>query len=141
MVGQGNFPGLRIASSPNQSDVRNGVVGAAKRALSEKGCMLPKSTCDGVDLGGFQSFLQTQRREDGGQALGQHGFSCSRRSNHNYIVASCSGNLHGTFDVFLSLHIRKVKFGRIYALVKNLSCIGYERFDLDVPLQKVRSLI
>ena len=56
-------------------------------------------------------------------------------------MASGCGNFHGSLDIFLALHICKVKFGCIYALVKNLPRVGYERFNLEIPLQKIRGLI
>jgi hypothetical protein len=55
--------------------------------------MFAEPASDGVDLGGFQGFLQTQGRKDGGQALGQHGFAGAWRANHDHIVATCSSNL------------------------------------------------
>jgi hypothetical protein len=61
-----------------------------------------------VDFGGFQRFVQVEWGQDGGQAAGQHGFACARRTDEDDVVSTCCGQFQGAFDVFLAAHIAEV---------------------------------
>ena len=64
-----------------------------------------------MDLGDLQGLFPGQVGQDGGQALGQHGFAGARRPHHQNVVAARSGNLQGTLHRGLPLHLGEVGAG------------------------------
>ena len=66
-------------------------------------------TCDGVNGGGFQSFLIGQRRKNAGQTLGKHTFSGAGRANHQQVVPACGGNFHGAACLGLTANIAEIR--------------------------------
>src|SRR5690349_8522755 len=99
------------------------MMGTSKWACSHQRCILTESSRHGMNLGRFQRFMKGERWKNGGEPLCQHSLSCSGRTNHNYIVSTGCGNFHGTFDVFLTLNIFKVRVIKIELGCKNLLCI------------------
>ena len=68
-------PGRGHDAAADESGVGDGVVGRAEGPLRDEARAGIEHAGDGVNLGGFERFLKGERREDGGQALGQHGFA------------------------------------------------------------------
>ena len=63
---------------------------------------------DGVDLGGFEGFLEAQRREDRGEALGEHGFAGAGRADHEDVVATGGGDFEGALGDVLAADVAEV---------------------------------
>ena len=55
-----------------------------------------------MDLGRFERFIERQRRENGGESFGQHGFAGARRPDEQGVMSAGRGNLQGPFDGFLA---------------------------------------
>ena len=64
---------------------------------------------DGVYLGGFESFVQGERRQYRGDAFGHHRFSGTRRAYHDEVVTAGGSHFEGAFYVFLPFHVGKVE--------------------------------
>jgi hypothetical protein len=64
---------------------------------------------DAVNFGGFQGFFKAQRRQDGGQALGQHGLAGARRAHHEDVVTPRRGQKEGPFDRLLAFDFAEVQ--------------------------------
>src|ERR1035437_7511999 len=61
-----------------------------------------------MNLGGFQSLFKGERGEDGGQALGQHGFAGAGRADHENVVAAGGGYFEGALGRLLAAHVFEV---------------------------------
>ena len=63
---------------------------------------------DAVDLGGLQGLLEAQRRQDAGQAPGQHGLARPRRPHHQDVVAAGGGDEQGPLRRLLAPDLPEV---------------------------------
>jgi hypothetical protein len=61
-------------------------MGRTERSAGEAGLAGGEVAGDGVELGGFQGFVEGEGREDGGQPLGQHGLPRARRPHQEDVV-------------------------------------------------------
>ena len=64
---------------------------------------------DAVNLGGFQGLFLVQGRQDGRQALGQHGLARARRADHQDVVAAGRGQQQGPFHRLLALDLAEIE--------------------------------
>ena len=71
-----------------------------------------------MNLGRFQSLLQRQGRQNGGESFGQHGFARTRWANHNNVVTPGSGNFQCPLDVFLPLYVREINIVGIHGIIE-----------------------
>ena len=79
-----------------------------------------------MDLGGFECFLQSERREDGGHALGEHRFAGAGRTDKQNVVTAGGGDFEGAFDGFLAFDVGEIKFviGRLIENVRKIDAGG-----------------
>ena len=75
VVGQRDLAGARHDAAADEAGVGDGVVRRAEGPLRDQAGAGIEHAGDGVNLGGFERFLEGERGQDGGQALGQHGFA------------------------------------------------------------------
>ena len=94
-------PPIRPASETVWCGARNG-------PLDEQASARREDARDAVDLGGFESFLECQGREDSGEAFGQHRLARSGRADHQDIVAARRGDLEGAFGCGLAADVAEV---------------------------------
>jgi hypothetical protein len=80
-VGERNFTGKRHGAA-DRVCVGDGVVSCTEKALGEAACRPVEHLCDGVNLGGLQSFFKRDRCEEEWQTLGEHHFAGTGRANH-----------------------------------------------------------
>ena len=95
-------PGQTSEGRSEQPGVAGGVMGRTKRTSSDQSLSRLKHPGDAVNLGGLQCFFQRQRRQNGGQTLGQHRFASPRRANQQNVMSAGSGNLQRALDRFLA---------------------------------------
>ena len=101
-------PGVGVAAA-DEAGVGDGVVRGAKRAGGDKGMRgVEEQAADAVDLGGLDGFLQRHRRDDRGDAFGDHGFSRAGRADEERVVIAGDGDLDGALDVVLAAHVGKI---------------------------------
>ncbi len=81
-MGQRSFAGARVGAPADESGVGDGVVGRSKRSFVDEGLVWGQAASDGVYLGGGQSFFESEVGEDGGDAACEHGFTRTRRTDH-----------------------------------------------------------
>ena len=67
-----------------------------------------------MDLGGLHRLLKAHLRQDGGQALGQHGLAGAGRADEQQVVAPRGGNLQRPLHVFLPHDIPQVREGTVF---------------------------
>ena len=61
----------------------------------------------------FKRLGSRKRRQDAGQAGGQHGFARTRTAHHQHMVAAGSGNFQGAFGALLPFDITQIARGGI----------------------------
>ena len=108
VVGEGDFAGARDHAAADEAGVGDGVVGRAEGAVGDEAFVAVEDAGDGVDLGGFEGFFEAQRREDGGQALGEHGLAGAGRADHEDVVATGGGDLEGALGDVLAADVAEV---------------------------------
>jgi len=132
VVGQAHltWPGDR--PSPDESGVRDGVMGGAERAFRDEGLIWVKEPGHTVDGGRLQGLLECKGREDGGNASCEHGLSRARGADHEDVVTPGGRHLEGAFGVLLSDHILKVTAQGVSDRVSDNGAVG----RLDSPQLK-----
>ncbi len=77
-----------------------------------------------MNLGGFERFFERERGEDGGHALGQHGFARSWRPDHQNVVTAGAGNFQRALRGVLAAHILEVDGEMLSFLEKRVAVHG-----------------
>ena len=77
--------------------------------LGDEAAVAPQLTGNTVNLCCLKTLGKGEGRKNARQTLGHHGFSTARRTYHNQVMATGSGNLEGTLDVLLSANVGKVE--------------------------------
>src|SRR5438270_9987995 len=83
---------------------------------------------NGVDLCGLQSFFETQRRKDARDALRQHRFARSWRTDHQDVMPSRTRYFEGSLCRELSSHITEVGLEALH-LREHVPWIDRQRSD------------
>src|SRR6185437_13834019 len=129
VVGEGNFAGARDNAAADETRVGDGVVGRAEGTLRNQARSGIEHAGDGVNLGGFQRLIESERREDGRQPLGEHGFSRARRPDHQDVVTAGGGNLKRALGCLLAADVAK-----IHAEMLELAEEGFRRYAKRLAL-------
>ena len=108
VVGEGDFAGAGDHAAADEAGVGDGVVGRAEGAMGDEAVVAVEDAGDGVDLGGLEGFFEAQRREDGGQALGEHGFAGAGRADHEDVVATGGGDFESALGYVLAADVAEV---------------------------------
>ena len=131
-------PGRGIDAAADQAGVGDGVVRRAERPLGDQPGGGIEHAGDGVDLGRLQRFVEGERREDGGQALGQHRLARAGRADHENVVAAGGGDFERALGGLLAAHILEVD-GEMLQLAEQLFGRYAKRLALDPPDHRGRS--
>jgi hypothetical protein len=83
-----------------------------------------------VNLGGLERFFKRERRQDGGQPLGEHGLARAGRADHEDVVAAGGRNFKGALGGLLSAHIFEVD-GEVLKLAEQFLRVDVEGLALD----------
>src|SRR5581483_11831561 len=103
----------------------------AEWASRDERLAVAKQAGDAVDLRGFQRLLERERREDGGDALGEHGFAGARRPDEQNVVAAGSGDLERALDGFLALDFGEVQVV-VGMMIEQFANVHPGGIDLDL---------
>jgi hypothetical protein len=63
---------------------------------------------DAVHTRGLDGFVKRHRRQDGWNALGQHGLAGARRTNEQDVVPTSAGYLQGALGSLLAVHVAHI---------------------------------
>ena len=100
----------------------------AVRTGSDQACALVEDSGDAVDFRCFQRFFESERGQDGGHALCEHGLAGAGRADHEDIVASSAGDFDGTLGGLLATDILEIDEELLGFTQKGVA-IGLDRDD------------
>ena len=124
VVAERDFAGTRDGAAADQSGVADGVVRRAKRPRAHQAARIFEHAGDAVDARGLDGFLERHRRQDGGNALGQHGLAGAGRPEENNVVAAGAGDFQRALGALLSANVAQVH--------RILRGFGEQRLPVDV---------
>jgi len=105
-------------------------MGRAEGALRDQAGRRVQHAGDGVNLGGLQCLLKSERSQDGGQALGQHGLARAGRADHENVMAAGCGYFESALGRLLAAHIGEVD-GEVLQLAQQFFSGDAVRLALD----------
>jgi hypothetical protein len=108
VVGERDFAGARDHAATDEAGVGDGVVWGSEGSVGNETLVAIEDAGNRVNLGGFQSLFKAQGRQDGGEALGEHGLAGAGRPNHEDIVATGSGDFQSTLRYMLAANVAEV---------------------------------
>lgn len=109
VVGDADFAGGGIGAAAEQAGIGDGVMRRTKGARGDEGVFrVEQEAANAVDLGGLNGFIEGHRRDDGGDALGQHRFAGAGRADHEEVVAAGDGDFDGAFGTGLTLDFGEI---------------------------------
>ena len=108
-MGQGHLPRPGHRPATNETGIGNGVMGTAERPAGDQRLAARQQADDGMDLGGFQGFVEALGGEDGRQAPGQHGLAAARRADKQQVVIAGGSHLQGALDMLLAAHLGEIR--------------------------------
>ncbi|OQA25721.1 MAG: hypothetical protein BWY59_01664 [Verrucomicrobia bacterium ADurb.Bin345] len=95
----------RMGSAPEQARVGYRVMGRTERPPSDQRLPRGQLAGDAVDFCRLERFLEIHRRQDGGHALGEHGFARAGRADGENIVPARHRDFERALRRLLSLHV------------------------------------
>ena len=122
VVRERDFAGPRNHAAADQPGIGNGVVRRAKGTDADQARSRIEHSGHAVDLRGLERFLERERRQDGRNALGQHGLAGAGRADHQNVVAAGAGDFEGALGGLLSAHVFEVD-GEMLGFVQQASLI------------------
>ena len=108
VVREADLAGARDHAAADEAGVGDGVVRRAEGALRDEALVRVEDAGDGVDLGGLERLFEAQRREDRGQALGEHRLAGAGRADHEDVVAAGGGDLERALGDVLAADVAEV---------------------------------
>ncbi len=108
VIRQAHLARLQRAAAAGHGDVRHRVVRRAKRPDAHDGVVRRREAEDGIDLRGLDHFGAVHRRQNGRQALGEHGLARARRADEQDVVPAGGGHLERALDVLLRLDLGEI---------------------------------
>ena len=139
VMGEGDFAGGGIDVAAEEPGVGGGVMRCAKGASSDQGLAGFEQAHDAMDLGGFEGFIERERREDGGQAFGEHGLAGARGPDEQDIMRTGGGDFEGAFDRFLAFDFGEVEIV-VGAVGEQITKIDAQRVDVGFAFKKRNGL-
>ena len=104
---EGHFARLGDGPAADEAGHGNGMMRAAEGPLLQE-ASLPEETGDAVDFGHFQGLGFIHGRQDGRDALGQHGLAAPGRSDHEDVMAAGRSDFQDPFGFGLALDFGKI---------------------------------
>ena len=110
-MGEADLPRLGHVAAADEPCVGYGVMRGAKLALDDERAAIQHSG-DAEYLGRLQGLVEAERREDPGEALGEHRLAGPGRTDHEHVVRAGRGDLETPLCVFLALHVFEIQLVR-----------------------------
>ena len=107
-VGERDFAGAHPQAAADQGRQRGRVVRVAERPLAQQPAVRELAG-DRVDHGNLERLGRGERRQDAGQALGEHGLAGAGRADHQQVVTAGRGHLERPLGGLLALDVLEVE--------------------------------
>ncbi len=128
-------------AAANHTLRRRRMMRRAKRPLRYQRFSLRKQTANAVNSGNFQTFGQSQFRQNSWQTSGQHGFAGTGRTDHQQIMPAGSRNFHRPFHNLLTLNISHIQLLRISrGLLKNRRHVHFSGLNVQTAAPPINKL-
>src|SRR5262249_48175457 len=98
-----------------------------------------KNAGHAVNLGGLERLFKGKRREYGRHALGKHGLARARGADHEDVVASGTGDFHGTLSGLLAANVFEVD-GIVLAVFKHRVAVHFDGSDAVAGVHEVNDV-
>ena len=108
VVCERNFSGGCFATAADQSRSGGGMMRVAIRAAETKFAVF-QFAGNGMNHAGLKRFFGSQRRQNGRQTGGQHGFSGAGRAYHQQVVSARGCDFQSPLGAFLSFDVTHIK--------------------------------
>ncbi len=108
VVAEGNFAGAGNGAAADEAGVADGVVRGTIRARADEAAGVVEDAGDTVDARGFDGFVEGHGRKNGGNALGEHGFSGARRADEQNVVRAGAGDFKSALGGLLTSNIAQI---------------------------------
>ena len=105
IVRDAHLPRRWVGRSAQESDIADGMVGRAERALGDEGIRLVEQTANAVDFCGLDGLIEGHGRNDRRNALGEHALARAGWAYEQEIVSAGHGDLYGTLDLVLAFDL------------------------------------
>ena len=116
MVREADLAGPRDRAAARQRHVGHGVMRRAERTRAHQAHARRQQAGDGVNRRHLQRFLEIERRQDPGRALGHHRLAGAGRTREQDVVPAGGGNLQRPARELLTAHVGEVAVNQLGAL-------------------------
>src|SRR5262249_55433426 len=107
-VTEGDFSGAWNGAASDEAGVADGVMRGSKRASANEPASVFERAGDRVDARGFNGLLERHGRKNGGDALGEDGFSGPGRPGEENVVATGAGDFESALGGLLAVDFAQV---------------------------------
>src|SRR5262249_45827016 len=135
MVCQRDFAGCRIDVAAEQAGITRGVMRGAKWPACDERLASFKQSDYAVNLGGLQSLIESEWRQNRRQALRQHGFACAWGTNKKYIMSAGGGDLQRALHTFLSFDLSEIDI-LVVVVIEDAGHFHFGWRDLDFAFKE-----
>jgi len=108
VVGERDLAGSGDLAPADQAGDRDGVVGGAERADPDEAGAGAEEAGGGEHLGDLERLVLLERRQQAGQAPGQHGLAGAGRAGEEQVVGAGGGDLQGPAGLVLAADVGEV---------------------------------
>src|SRR5271156_6208707 len=134
VVAERNFSGARDGAAADEACIADGVVRRAVRTRADQAARIFEDSGDAVNARGLDGFFERHRRQNGGDAFGEHGLSGAGRADQQNIVAPGTGDFEGALGGKLAAHVAQIHgilagFGEHLRRIHGDGLEGFRRVD------------
>jgi hypothetical protein len=120
---------------PSKPGVARRVMRRAERPPRHQRLARRQQPDDAVNLRRLQRLVQSQRRQNRRQPLGEHGFAGAGRADEQRVVSAGGGDFQGALHVFLALDLGKIQVV-VVRLIEDFGNVHLRRRDFDFAFEK-----
>ena len=102
------FTGIWKRSAAEQANIADGVVRIAEWSNRNKRFFGVEQARNAMNFRRLDRFLERERRNNGRNAFGQHGFARPRRTNHQRVMTAGDRHFNRSLHVPLPLHVAEI---------------------------------
>ena len=128
IVAERDFARTRHRTPADQAGVADGVMRRTIGAGADKAAAVLENACNAVNTRGLDGFVERHRRENCGDALGEHGLAGAGRPDKQDVVAASACDFESALSGLLPVDVAQVN-GILCGLGKHLLGIDYHGLE------------